>query len=118
MLEPFFFHYTMALSFILFGMTDFAARLPSVFFGSLTIILAYLIGKEYSKSGEQKAAAGTTVTPVTNITTTGEENLILPSPTSTTGGQSPLIFVIIIAIVGLVAYLFLKGQKPWKGGKR
>jgi len=44
------FHYLQAF-FLLFAKTDFLARLPSVIFGLLTIILAYKIGKEYSKTG-------------------------------------------------------------------
>ena len=45
-----FFHYSEAF-FLLFGLTDFLVRFISVIFGLLTIILAYLIGREYSKSG-------------------------------------------------------------------
>jgi len=44
------FHYLQAF-FLLFGQTEFLARFISVIFGLLTIILAYFIGKEYSKSG-------------------------------------------------------------------
>ena len=44
------FHYLQAF-FLLFGQTDFLARFASVIFGLLTILLAYKIGKEYSKSG-------------------------------------------------------------------
>ena len=44
------FHYIEAF-FLLFGQNEFMARFPSVIFGMLTIILAYFIGKEYSKSG-------------------------------------------------------------------
>lgn len=44
------FHYIQAF-FLLFGNTDFLARFSSVIFGLLTVFLAYLIGKEYSKSG-------------------------------------------------------------------
>ena len=44
------FHYLQAF-FLLFGETEFLARFISVIFGLLTIILAYFIGKEYSKSG-------------------------------------------------------------------
>ena len=44
------FHYIQAF-FLLFGETEFLARFPSVIFGLLTILLAYFIGKEYSKSG-------------------------------------------------------------------
>jgi len=51
------FHYTQALSFLIFGTNDFAARLPSVLFGMLTIVLAYFIGKEYSRTGGIMAAA-------------------------------------------------------------
>lgn len=43
-------HYLMAF-FLLFGQTEFFARFISVVFGLLTIVLAYFIGKEYSKSG-------------------------------------------------------------------
>lgn len=43
-------HYSMAF-FMLFGQTDFFARFVSVIFGLLTVVLAYFIGKEYSKSG-------------------------------------------------------------------
>jgi len=38
------------LSFTLFGYTEFAARLPSVFFGVLTIFVVYLTGKELLNS--------------------------------------------------------------------
>ncbi len=44
------FHYIQAF-FLLFGQTDFLVRFASVLFGLLTILLAYFIGKEYSKSG-------------------------------------------------------------------
>ena len=44
------FHYAEAF-FLLFGMNDFNARIFSVIIGLLTILLAYFIGKEYSKSG-------------------------------------------------------------------
>ncbi len=44
------FHYLQAF-FLLFGETDFLARFVSVIFGLLTIVLAYFIGKEYSKPG-------------------------------------------------------------------
>jgi hypothetical protein len=44
------FHYLQSF-FLLFGQTDFLARFVSVIFGLLTIVLAYKIGKEYSKSG-------------------------------------------------------------------
>ncbi len=43
-------HYSMTF-FMLFGQTEFLARFVSVILGLLTIILAYFIGKEYSKSG-------------------------------------------------------------------
>ncbi len=49
------FHYVQAF-FLLFGINDFNARLVSVLFGMLTIVLAYLIGKEYSKTGGIVAA--------------------------------------------------------------
>jgi len=52
------FHYIQAF-FLLFGINDFTVRLISALFGLLTIILAYLIGKEYSKSGGLIAAAFT-----------------------------------------------------------
>ncbi|MDP2925767.1 MAG: glycosyltransferase family 39 protein [Nanoarchaeota archaeon] len=45
-----FFHYFTAF-FFLFGINDFTARLVSVIFGVLTILLGYFIGKEYSKTG-------------------------------------------------------------------
>lgn len=44
------FHYVQAF-FLMFGQTEFLARFSSVIFGLLTILLAYFIGKEYSKSG-------------------------------------------------------------------
>ena len=44
------FHYTQSF-FLLFGINEFNARLASVLFGILTIILGYFIGREYSKSG-------------------------------------------------------------------
>lgn len=44
------FHYLQAF-FLLFSQSEFFARLVSVIFGILTVVLAYLIGKEYSKSG-------------------------------------------------------------------
>ncbi len=43
------FHYAQAF-FMLFGQTDFLVRFISIIFGLLTIVLAYFIGKEYSKS--------------------------------------------------------------------
>ncbi|MFA4960415.1 MAG: glycosyltransferase family 39 protein [Candidatus Pacearchaeota archaeon] len=46
----YFFHYSQSF-FLLFGQTDFFLRFVSVIFGMLTILLAYLIGKEYSKYG-------------------------------------------------------------------
>jgi len=54
------FHYLQAF-FLLFGQTEFLARFVSVIFGLLTIILAYKIGKEYSKSGGIIAALFTSV---------------------------------------------------------
>lgn len=48
--QTYFLHYSMAF-FMLFGQTEFFARFASVLFGLATIILAYFIGKEYSKSG-------------------------------------------------------------------
>ena len=44
------FHYIQAF-FMLFGQNEFFSRFPSVIFGMLTILLAYFIGKEYSKKG-------------------------------------------------------------------
>jgi len=44
------FHYTQAF-FMLFKQNEFFARFPSVIFGLLTILLAFKIGKEYSKTG-------------------------------------------------------------------
>jgi len=41
------FHYSQSISMIIFGINDFGARFPSVIFGLLTIILAYLFGKEF-----------------------------------------------------------------------
>ena len=52
------FHYIQAF-FLLFGINDFAVRLVSVLFGLLTILLAYFIEKEYSKSGGLIATAFT-----------------------------------------------------------
>ena len=48
--RAYFFHYAQAF-FMIFGQTDFFARFISVIFGLLTIVLAYFIGKEYSKTG-------------------------------------------------------------------
>jgi len=44
------YHYAEAF-FLIFGQNDFNARLFSVIIGMLTILLAYFIGKEYSKTG-------------------------------------------------------------------
>ena len=44
------FHYVQA-GFMLLGDGDFFARFASVIFGLLTILLAYIIGREYSKTG-------------------------------------------------------------------
>ena len=44
------FHYIQAF-FMLLGQNEFWARFPSIIFGLLTILLAYVIGKEYSKTG-------------------------------------------------------------------
>jgi hypothetical protein len=44
------FHYFQAF-FLIFGVNDFFVRFPSVIFGLLTVLLAYFIGREYSKSG-------------------------------------------------------------------
>jgi len=40
--------YSIALSFKLFGISDFTARMPSVIFGTISIILIYVISKEIS----------------------------------------------------------------------
>jgi len=48
--RAFVFHYLQAF-FLLFDQTEFLARFVSVIFGLFTIVLAYFIGKEYSKSG-------------------------------------------------------------------
>lgn len=45
-----FFHYSQSF-FLLFGINDFNARIVSVIFGLATIFLAFLIGREYSKTG-------------------------------------------------------------------
>ncbi|OGJ21572.1 hypothetical protein A3K73_09465 [Candidatus Pacearchaeota archaeon RBG_13_36_9] len=58
--RAYFFHYVQAF-FLLFGENDFFARFPSVIFGLLTVMLAYFIGKEYSKSGGLIAALFTAV---------------------------------------------------------
>jgi 4-amino-4-deoxy-L-arabinose transferase-like glycosyltransferase len=50
------FQYPQAFFMMIFGLNEFAARLVSVIFGLLTIVLAYFIGKEYSKSGGVIAA--------------------------------------------------------------
>jgi hypothetical protein len=42
--------YLMAFSFKLFGLSEFAARFPSVVFGVLTILAVFLLGKEYGGS--------------------------------------------------------------------
>ncbi len=47
--RAFVFHYLQTF-FMLFGAGDFSARIISVLFGMATIILAYFIAKEYSKS--------------------------------------------------------------------
>ncbi len=44
------FHYLQSF-FLLFGQTDFLARIISVIFGVLTVFLTYKVGKEYSDSG-------------------------------------------------------------------
>lgn len=48
--RAYFFHYLQSF-FLLFGQTEFLARFVSVIIGILTILLAYKIAKEYSKSG-------------------------------------------------------------------
>ncbi|MFA5126094.1 MAG: glycosyltransferase family 39 protein [archaeon] len=50
------FHYSQALSMIVFGVNDFAARFPSVVFGLLTVVLAFFVGREYSKKAGLVAA--------------------------------------------------------------
>lgn len=46
-----------ALSFKFFGFSEFGARLPSVFFGTIAILFAYLITKKLSSSGGGLLAA-------------------------------------------------------------
>ncbi len=41
------FHYSQSISMIIFGVNDFGARFPSVIFGLLTVLLAFLFGKEF-----------------------------------------------------------------------
>ncbi|MDD3083837.1 MAG: glycosyltransferase family 39 protein, partial [Candidatus ainarchaeum sp.] len=41
------FHYSQAISMIIFGVNDFGARFPSIIFGLLTVLLAFLFGKEF-----------------------------------------------------------------------
>ena len=55
-----FFHYLQAF-FLLFGQTEFLARFISVLFGLLTIVLAWFIGREYSKYGGILAALFTAI---------------------------------------------------------
>lgn len=50
----------MAGSFKIFGLTEFAARLPSVIFGALTIPIVYLVGKRYA--GERVGLVGAVLT--------------------------------------------------------
>jgi len=50
------FHYSQAISMLIFGVNDFAARFPSVVFGLLTIVLAFFVGREYSKKAGLVAA--------------------------------------------------------------
>jgi len=50
------YHYSEALSFIAFGLNDFAARFPSVIFGLLTVLLAFFVGRAYSKKAGLAAA--------------------------------------------------------------
>jgi len=50
------YHYSEALSLFAFGLNDFAARLPSVIFGVLTVLLAFFVGREYSKKAGLIAA--------------------------------------------------------------
>jgi len=45
------FHYLEAFFILIGGNSDFNARIISVIFGVLTVLFAYFIGKEYSKSG-------------------------------------------------------------------
>ncbi|MCH7850592.1 MAG: glycosyltransferase family 39 protein, partial [Nanoarchaeota archaeon] len=49
------FHYLQSF-FLLFGETEFLLRFATVLIGLLTIVLAYFVGKEYSKSGGLIAA--------------------------------------------------------------
>jgi 4-amino-4-deoxy-L-arabinose transferase-like glycosyltransferase len=49
---PVYFYLTIP-SILLFGLTEFAVRLPSALFGSLTVLLAYFLVKEISKSKQK-----------------------------------------------------------------
>ena len=48
------FHYSQSVSMLLFGINDFGARFPSVIFGLLTIILAFLFGREFFSESSEK----------------------------------------------------------------
>lgn len=54
------FHYFQTI-FLLFGINDFSARFVSVIFGLCTVILAYLIGKEFNRPAGLIAALFTAV---------------------------------------------------------
>ena len=54
------FHYSQAF-FFLFQVSDITARLPSLIFGLLTIVLAYFIGKEYNKTAGIVSALFTSI---------------------------------------------------------
>ena len=50
--EPFYdkpplFNWLVALSFVLFGLTEFAARLPAALIGALTVLATYRFGRQY-----------------------------------------------------------------------
>jgi len=48
------FQYSQAASMLVFGVNDFGARVPSVIFGLLTIVLAFLFGREFFGKSKQK----------------------------------------------------------------
>lgn len=49
-----YFHYMMAASMLIFGQNDFAARIPSVIFGLLTVYLAWLYSNRFFKNEQAK----------------------------------------------------------------
>ncbi len=48
--DSWFSYYTITASYLLFGITDFATRLPSALFGLMTIIIFYFFTKHYTKN--------------------------------------------------------------------